>query len=566
MKNKLAMISMLLLLAGCGSREGAQTASLAIINARIATMDQEHPFAQALAASGDRLIAVGTNEEILPLLGGDTRVLDLAGAFVIPGFIDGHAHFTGIGEAVKLLDLSEAESWEEIVLLAGEAARKAAPGEWILGRGWHQAKWRIPPEPEIEGLPIHTELSRVTPENPVLFTHASGHSCLANARAMELAGVTRDTADPEGGEILRDSRGNPSGAFRETAQALIRGARDRDAAGRTPEQEVADLRETVRLAEEECLAKGITSLHDAGSPYSLIDLLKTMADEGSLRIRLNVMISESNQALEEKIADYRFIGYGNNFLTVRSIKRLIDGALGSHGAWLLEPYSDLPSSTGLQTCASGELEETARIALANDFQLCVHAIGDRANREVLDIYEKVLAGRKDARWRIEHAQHLSPSDIPRFSQLGVLAAMQGIHCTSDGPWVTAKLGENRASNGAYAWRKLLDSGALIGNGTDAPVEDVDPIRCFYATVTRRMDDGRQFYPDQCLSRMEALRSYTLNNACFSFEESDKGSLEPGKLADIAVLSRDLLTAPEEELLDTRVLYTIVGGRISYTGD
>ena len=565
-KQKTVLLIILLagiLLSGCSQADKAGTASLAIINARIATLAEGQPWAQAMAVSGDRILAVGSNEDIEKYITGETEVLSLEDGLVIPGFIDGHAHFTGIGESLRQLDLTRAAAWEDIVSMAGEAAAEAAPGEWILGRGWHQEKWNAPPEPAIEGLPVHTELSRLTPDNPVLFVHASGHSCLANAKAMELAGISKSTRNPEGGEILRDRNGFPTGAFRETAQGLIYSPLNQALSSRTPEQLEADLRETITLATTDCLSKGITSLHDAGSSFALIDLLKKMADEGNLKIRLNVMLSESNQDLEERISEYKLTGYGGNMLTVQAIKRLMDGALGSHGAWLLEPYVDLPSSTGLQTYSSKDLQKTTEIALANGFQVCVHAIGDRANREVLDIYEKALAHSGDARWRIEHAQHLDPADIPRFSQLGVMAAMQGIHCSSDGPWVIAKLGEERAANGAYVWRKLLDSGAVIGNGTDAPVEDVDPLKCYYATVTRKMANGEQFYPDQCMTRLEALQSYTINNAFLAFEEAEKGSLEPGKLADVTILSNDILSVPEEELLETRVLYTIVGGKILY---
>jgi len=536
------------------------------MNARIATLAQDQPYAQALAVSGDRILAVGSNEEIEKYLTKDTEVLSLDGKLVIPGFIDGHAHFTGIGRSLQQLDLTGADTWEDIVRLAGEAAAETNPGEWILGRGWHQAKWEKPPDPAVEGLPLHTELSKVTPDNPVFFAHASGHSCLANAKAMELAGVTKSTPNPEGGEIVRDKNGAPIGAFRETAQGLVRSSLNQALASRTPEQVEADLRKTIELAAEECLSKGITSLHDAGASFSLVDLFKKMADEGSLKIRLNVMLSESNSKLEERVADYRLIGYGGNKLTVRSIKRLIDGALGSHGAWFLEPYSDLPSTRGLQTCSNDVLEKTAQIAIDNDLQVSVHAIGDRANREVLDIYQKALDGNNNARWRIEHAQHLAESDIPRFSELGIMAAMQGIHCTSDGPWVIDKLGEERAVEGAYVWRKLLDNGTVIGNGTDAPVENVDPLKCYFATVTRRMNNGEQFYPEQAMTRQEALESYTIKNAYLAFEETEKGSLEPGKLADITVLSKDILTVPEEELLKTEVLYTIIGGEILYEKD
>jgi len=278
------------------------------------------------------------------------------------------------------------------------------------------------------------------------------------------------------------------------------------------------------------------------------------------------MIDEGNSGLKQRIAQYRIIGAGQNHLTVRAIKRLLDGALGAHGAWLLEPYADLPSSTGLSTTPIAELKETAQLAMENGFQLCTHAIGDRANREILDIYEQAFAAhpeKQDVRWRVEHAQHLSPSDIPRFGRLGVIAAMQGVHCTSDGPWVIAKLGEKRAREGAYVWRSIMDGGAVICNGTDSPVEDVDPIPSFYSTVTRMMKNGTTFFPEQRLTRKEALRTYTLHGAYAAFQEELLGSLKPGKLADITVLSKDIMTVPEQEIPTTAVLMTIVGGRVLY---
>jgi len=285
-----------------------------------------------------------------------------------------------------------------------------------------------------------------------------------------------------------------------------------------------------------------------------------------LGLRLYVMISSGNDQLRKRLSEYRIIGMGAHHLTVRSIKRLIDGALGAHGAWLLEPYADLPSSTGLNTTPVEEIKETAKIAIENDFQLNIHAIGDRANREVLDIYEETFRAypdKKDLRWRIEHAQHLHPDDIPRFGNLGVIASMQGVHCTSDGPWVLKRLGEKRAEEGAYVWQKLMKTGAVICNGTDAPVEDVNPIACYCATVSRRTWDGSVFYPDQRMSRMEALQSYTINGAYASFQEDLVGSLTKGKLADITVLSKDILTIDEEEIPTAEVLYTIVGGKVLY---
>jgi len=285
-----------------------------------------------------------------------------------------------------------------------------------------------------------------------------------------------------------------------------------------------------------------------------------------LKIRLYVMLNASNQELAEKMDAYRMVGYGDNRLTVRSIKRLMDGALGSHGAWLLEPYDDLPTSKGLNTEPLPDMRETARLAIEHDFQLNVHAIGDRANRETLDIYGETFfahPAKTDMRWRIEHAQHLAPEDIQRFAQLGVIAAMQAVHCTSDGPWVEQKLGARRAEEGAYVWQKLMQGGAVVTNGTDAPVEDVDPLRSYYAAVSRMMNNGQRFYPDQRMSRMEALKSYTSNAAYSAFEEDLKGTLAPGKVADITVLSKNILTVPEEEIPATQVVMTIVGGEVVY---
>jgi predicted amidohydrolase YtcJ len=393
----------------------------------------------------------------------------------------------------------------------------------------------------------------------VILTHASGHATFANARAMELSGITAETPDPEGGEIVRDPEGNPIGAFRETASGLLRPAR---ANSIDP-----DPRRVALLAQEEAFSKGITSFHDAGSSWSTVDLWTSMVDAGELKIRLYSMIRASPESLAENLDAYRVVGYGDDRLTVRAIKVTIDGALGSHGAWLLEPYDDLPSSSGLNTTPIETVVETARLAMEHGYQLNVHAIGDRANREVLDIFQDAYeaAGPGDYRWRIEHAQHLNPDDIPRFGQLGVIPAMQGVHATSDGPWIEAKLGPERSREGAYVWRSLIDAGATIVNGTDAPVEDVDPIPSYYASVSRRMANGEVLFPEQRMTRMEALRSYTINGAYGAFEEDIKGSLEIGKLADVTVLSQDLLTVAEDAIPDTEVLYTIVGGEVVYDG-
>lgn len=543
-----------------------EAADLVITNGKLVTVDEGRPEAEALAVSGDRIVAVGSQEEIAPYVGESTRVIDLEGRLAIPGFIEGHGHFMSIGNAKMILDLTRAGTWQAIVDMVAEAAEAAEPGEWIQGRGWHQEKWARTPEPSVEGLPVHHGLSAVSPENPVVLRHASGHASFVNARAMELAGLTRETEDPEGGEIVRDPDGEPTGVLRETAQGLVGGAFARDRADRSPAEIAAEAREMARLASQEVLSKGITSFHDAGAGFATLDLFKQLADEGALPVRLYVMVRDSHDEMEEKLADYRVVGYANHHLTIRSVKQIIDGALGSHGAWLLQPYADLPRSSGLATTPPDQIERVARLAIERGFQVNTHAIGDRANREVLDLYQRTFEAnpeKQDLRWRIEHAQHLHPDDIPRFAGLGVIASMQAIHACSDGPWVIQRLGEARAAQGAYMWKALWESGAVVTNGTDAPVEDVDPLASFHCTVTRRLPDGSAFFPDQALSREQALRSYTMNNAYAAFEEGIKGSLTPGKLADIVVLSNDIMTIPADEILSTRVLYTIVGGEIAY---
>jgi predicted amidohydrolase YtcJ len=540
-------------------------ADLVLRNGRIVTVDDRLPEAEALAARAGKIVFVGTSVDAAAYVGSSTQVIDLAGRLAIPGFIEGHGHFTGIGQNRINLDFMNTKSWDEIVRMVAQAVEKAKPGQWIVGRGWHQDKWTSRPEPNVEGFPLHASLDKVSPNNPVVLTHASGHAAFVNAKALELSNISKTTPNPTGGEILKDKDGNPTGLMRETAQGLVkRGAGEPP---RTPAEIESDERKVLALADEEVISKGITSLHDAGEPFDTVDRVKRMIDDGRVHVRLWIMLRVPNQALKQRVDAYRVIGYGNDMLTVRAIKVTADGALGSRGAWLLEPYSDKPDSTGLVPAAVETLPETAQIAIDHNMQLCVHAIGDRANREVLNIYEAAFKKNnrngKDLRFRIEHAQHLSAADIPRFGALGVIASMQAIHCTSDAVFVPDRLGDKRSEEGAYVWQKLMKSGAVVTNGTDAPVENVDPIPNYYAAVTRKLANGRTFYPDQRMSRMEALRAYTIQNAFAAFEEDVKGSLTVGKLADITVLTKDIITVPEEEIKTARVAYTIIGGKVVY---
>lgn len=544
---------------------GQPPADLILINGRIVTADDSRPEAQAMAVRGDTIAALGTTDEMRKLAGPNTKVIDLKGQLAIPGFIEGHGHFTGLGEGLMNLNLMPMKSWQEIVAAVEREAKAAKPGQWIVGRGWHQEKWTSTPNPNVEGFPTHESLSRVSPDNPVVLTHASGHASFVNAKAMELSNITRDTANPAGGEILHDAKGNPTGLLRETASRLVRRGAGEPAP--SAEERTARALRGIELATQEALSKGVTSFQDAGSGFETVDMLKKLIDEKKLGMRLWVMLRVGNDALAQRIKDYKIINYGDKRLTVRAIKVSIDGALGPRGAWLLEPYADKPDSAGLNTTSVESAKRTAQIALENGFQLCVHAIGDRANREVLDIFEAAFKAAgvngKDLRWRIEHAQHISPADIPRFGQLGVIASMQGIHATSDAPYVLQRLGEDRAKSGAYVWQSLMKSGALVMNGTDVPVEDIDPIASFHASVGRKMHDGGVFFEEQRMSRLEALKSYTVNNAIGAFEENIKGTLTPGKLADITVLSKDIMTVPEDDILQAKVVYTIVGGKVMY---
>ncbi|MFH0992609.1 MAG: amidohydrolase family protein [bacterium] len=563
---RLMSIVFIVSISSLGLAQTPQPADVIITNGKFITVDPAKPAAECVAIKGDILIAVGTNAEILRLKGLATQVLDLKGALAVPGLIEGHGHFMGLGNAKLNLDLMQIKNWDEAIEMVKEAAAKAKPGEWILGRGWHQEKWNKTPMPNVEGFPTYKAMSKVSPDNPVYLTHASGHASFANAKAMQLAGITKATKSPEGGEILKDVRGNPIGIFRETASELIGHALGLSRSMRTKTESDAYDRKIVQAAVQECLSKGITSFYDAGVSYSTVDFYKKLVDEKQLGIRLWVMLGENNAQLAKKMDDYRIINYGDKRLTVRAIKRLIDGALGSRGAWLLEPYADLSTSTGLNTDPVEEMKETARLAITHGFQLCTHAIGDRGNRETLNIYEDAFKANPDKtnlRWRIEHAQHINATDIPRFGKLGVIAAMQGIHCTSDAPYVLARLGSQRAEEGAYVWQKLMKSGAIICNGTDTPVEAEDPIACFYASVSRKLKDGSVFYGSQRMTREEALKSYTINAAYTGFDENIKGSLTPGKLADITVLSKDIMTIPEDEIPTTKVLYTIVGGKVMF---
>lgn len=570
MKICLPLTYFFILLFCFSSCKNQEVADLILINGDFITVDTTQSSAEAIAIKEDRIIQIGSTTEIQQLQGANTKIIDLKGQFAMPGFIEGHGHFSGLGKSLINLNFLNAKSWDEIVQQVAEKAKTLQPGEWIEGRGWHQEKWTTPLNRQHQGYPYHDQLSEVSPNNPVILYHASGHSLFANEKAMEAAGINLETPNPSGGEIVRDNSGNPLGVFEERAMNSIYHSYQEYLESISQEEQEAFWYKAIGLAQKECLSKGITSFQDAGSSFIEIERYKKMAEEGKLDLRLWAMVRHSYEKMKDNLTGFPIIDAGNHFFSSRAIKTEVDGALGSYGAWLLKSYHDKPHFHGQNTTPIEEVDRIASLANQHNLQLCVHAIGDRANREVLNIFEKEFESqkeKKDWRWRIEHAQHLSVEDIPRFKELEVIASIQGVHCTSDAPFVVKRLGEERAREGAYAWRSLLDNGVKIANGTDAPVEDVSALESFYASVTRkRKDTGLEFFTEQKMTRIEGIHSYTLGNAYAAFEEKDKGSLTVGKLADIVVLSKNLLTCPDDEILDTKVLYTIVGGEVKYKRD
>lgn len=547
------------------SQPQSQKADMVLNNAIVYTVNKNQPTAEAVAVKEGKIIFTGTDEEVKKYIDDKTEIIDCKGQFVMPGFIEGHGHIHGLGSSLVNLNLMHVKNWDEIVAMVAEAVKKAKPGDWIIGRGWHQEKWNPAPVKNFLGYPYHEELDKISPNNPVLLSHASGHSSYVNAKAMELAGINNSTKNPEGGEIVKDKNGVIVGVLAETAQRLVGRAYGDWVNKQSKAEQKNKWIESIKLAEEECLKKGVTSFQDAGSSFEQVQGFKELADQHKLNIRHWLMVRDNNASLRAHANVFPIINEGNGFLTVKAVKVSLDGALGSYGAWLLEPYTDRADWVGESTFNIDSLKAIADFCLKNNLQLCVHAIGDRANREVINIYAEQIAKdkSKDHRWRVEHAQHVNPAEIPRFAEWKVIASMQGIHCTSDGPFVPKRLGDKRSEEGAYVWQSFLKAGVVVNNGTDVPVEDVDPIANFYSSVTRKMKDGKEFYPAQKMTREQAIYSYTMANAFAAFQEKDKGSIEEGKYADFVILSNNLITCKEEEIKNTKVVMTIVGGKVKY---
>jgi predicted amidohydrolase YtcJ len=548
-----------LLVASSAQLLAAQTSSqrpadLIVTGARIYTVDPSRPTAEALAIRDGRVLFVGSARGARALQGPKTQIVDATGRTIIPGMTDAHAHFLGLGQALRTVDLVGTTSYAEVIARVAARAREVPAGSWIIGHGWDQNDWGD------TRFPTHDALSRAVPNNPVLLERVDGHATLANAKAMQLAAVTKATQDPAGGRLERDSTGTPTGVFVDNAMALV----DRV----VPPASREEWRARALAAIDEMHRWGLTGIHDAGEPREAIELFESLAKEGKLELRTYVMVADDSAALAYYFARGPQSALYDGHLWIRSVKLYADGALGSRGAALLEPYSDDPHNSGLLVSTPEHLEAVAERALRSGFQVCVHAIGDRGNRVVLDAYEQALKAVPvaDHRFRVEHAQVVNYDDVPRFAALDVIPSMQAVHQTSDMYWAGTRLGAGREL-GAYAWRSFLDTGVIVPNGSDFPVEGVNPLRSFHAAISRQDERGWPpggWHPEQKMTREEALESMTIWPAFASFMEKDAGSLSAGKYADFVILDRDIMTVAPNEVLGTGVVSTWVAGKAVYT--
>ncbi|HEX6573989.1 MAG TPA: amidohydrolase [Gemmatimonadaceae bacterium] len=536
------------------AQAAAAKADLIVVNGNVYTVDDARPRASAFAVRNGRIVFVGSDREARFLAGPSTRVVDAKGQTVIPGMVDAHAHLLGLGTSLRNVQLAGSKSYDEVIAKVVERAKTAKPGEWILGRGWDQNLW---PDKKF---PTHEALSRAVPDNPVVLTRIDGHAVLVNAMALKAAGITAATRDPEGGRIERNGDGSPSGVFVDNAGDLL----DRVIPAPTKQQ----TREAILAAIAEANKWGLIGIHDAGASRSTIDIYESLAREGKYNLRNYVLISGSDTT---DVRHYFNVGPRSALydgrIWVRSIKLYADGALGSRGAALLAPYSDDHNNTGLLLTPPAVIQRIATQALRYGFQVGVHAIGDRGNRIVLDAYDAALkvVPKADHRFRIEHSQVISLDDIPRFAKMGVIPSMQASHQTSDMRWAEARVGPQRIK-GAYAWRSLLNTGVVIPNGSDFPVEEVNPLISFHSAVSRQDASNWPpggWYPEQVMTRDEALKAMTIWAAYAGFQEKTMGSIAPGKYADFVILDRDIMTIPASEILSTRVSSTWLGGKRVY---
>lgn len=528
-------------------------ADLIVTSRHIYTVDSTQPTVEAFAVRGGRFVFAGSRDGAMALRGTGTKVLDLGDATVVPGLTDAHAHLVELGFALQSVNLTGAPSYAEVVRRVAARAKSAPKGSWIIGHGWDQNRWAV------KQFPTAAALDSAVPDHPVVLERIDGHAVLANAVAMKAAGISAATADPEGGRVERLANGAPSGVFVDNAVGLVRRA--------VPTPSAAEVQAALIAAVAECNKWGLVAVQDMGIPKGVIDQVEALAREGKLNLREYVMVGDDSTDLAHYFARGPQRALYDGHVWIRGVKLYADGALGSRGAALLAPYSDDPGNVGLLVSTPEHLEQVTEAALRHGFQVSTHAIGDRGNRNALDAYAAALAAvpTRDARLRVEHAQVLSPDDIPRFAQLGVIPSMQPSHQTSDMRWAEDRLGPVRIK-GAYAWRSLLNTGVIIPSGTDFPVEQVNPLITFHSAVTRQDSAGWPaggWYPEQRMTREEALKSMTIWPAHAAFQDSLMGSITAGKFADFTVLDQDIMTVPEDEILKSHVVGTYVGGKAVY---
>jgi predicted amidohydrolase YtcJ len=537
---------MFLILALFTAVNGVQPADMVVTNARIYTVDSQRPTASAMAIKDGRILFVG--DDVSAYIGKGTKKIDAHGATVVPGLIDSHGHMESLGDELATFDLRNVKTVAEVAAIVRKAAAGKPAGAWIRGQSWDQTNWG-------GQFPTADDLTAAAPNNPVFLTRVDGHAAWVNRKALELAGVTAKTPDPPGGKIIRDKTGKPTGILIDRAQGLV--------GEKIPPATQAEIRDHLLRAAKQCASVGLTGVGDAGDSEMELAAYRDLIGRHELPIRVNAMIGGTGKLWQEYLKRGPEIG---DRLSVRSVKLFADGAMGSRGAAFLAPYADDPGNSGLLMMTKEQIEAVAREAAAHGFQVCTHAIGDRANRITLEAYGAVLGGKNDKRFRIEHAQVVAPEDFQLFAKYSVIAAIQSTHATSDMRWVEKRIGPERAK-GAYAWRRFLSLGVHISNGSDFPVEPPNPLWGFYAAITRQDHSGNPpggWYPDQRMTREEALRSWTIDAAYAAFEEKQKGSLTPGKLADFTMLSNDIMKVPPAEILKTRVLMTVVGGEVVYS--
>lgn len=556
-KQTLLFFIIVLVAFSCTTQE--PPADMVILNGKVATVDSSFSIQQAVVVKDKKVLFVGTNKQASKYVGDQTKVIDAKNLLVLPGLTDAHAHLVSLGNKLSQLNTSDCSTYEQVIARVGKAAENAAAGEWIIGGRWDHNKW----DPAV--FPLHNELSKVSPNNPVYLSRVDGNSALVNQKAMDIAGITASTPDPAGGTIIRNADGSPTGVLINRAMNLVK--------KHFPEESAIARKEKLQKAVAACNRSGLTGVHEAGISMAEVEAFKALVDEGLLDMRVYAMLGDQKNpeyAAEDLVAYFkekRIDNYGDQMFSLKSLKLYFDGALGSRGAAFFDPYHDDPTNTGLLRIPQEYIAKVAKAALQADMQVCTHAIGIRGNRLCLDAYGEALEEfpKEDHRFRVEHAQVVRQEDIDKYVALQVLPSVQPTHCTSDKGFVEDRIGTERAK-GAYAWRSFIDAGLTMPCGSDFPVESTDPLLGIYALVTRQDAAGKPeggWYPEQRVSIEEAIKGFTIWAAYGAFQEDILGSIEVGKYADFTILDKDILEIDPEEIPNTQVAYTIVGGEVKY---